>query len=58
MSCWTNPGDAVKTCEQIAALRESGLRGFMIFNYDHNALGCLPMLSIGATSWPVPAPKR
>ena len=58
MSCWETPGDAVKFSEQIAVVRQAGLRGFMVFNYDRNALGCLPMLSLGATSWPVPAPKR
>ena len=58
MSCWKTPGDAVKFSEQIAVVRQAGLRGFMVFNYDRNALGCLPMLSLGATSWPVPAPKR
>ena len=58
LSCWKNPGDAVKFSEQIAVTRQTGLRGFMVFNYDRNALGCLPMLSLGATSWPVPAPKR
>ncbi|MDQ0290296.1 glycoside hydrolase family 10 protein [Oligosphaera ethanolica] len=58
MSCWKTPGDAVKFSEQIAVVRQAGLRGFMVFDYDRNALGCLPMLSLGATSWPVPAPKR
>jgi uncharacterized lipoprotein YddW (UPF0748 family) len=58
MSCWAVPGDPVKLSEQINAVRELGLKGFMVFDYDRNALACLPMLKLGTTARPAPTSKR
>jgi uncharacterized lipoprotein YddW (UPF0748 family) len=50
LSCWKNPRDAVKLAEQIAVVRELGVPGFTVFNYDANAEAVLPYLRLGVTS--------
>lgn len=50
LSCWKDPRDAVKMAEQIEIVRELGLSGFTVFNYDSNAEAVLPYLRLGATA--------
>lgn len=50
LSCWKNPRDAVKIAEQIQIVRELGVPGFTVFNYDANAEAVLPSLRLGVTS--------
>ncbi|MDA3924556.1 MAG: family 10 glycosylhydrolase [Kiritimatiellae bacterium] len=50
LSCWKDGSNyAVKLCEQIVAVREAGLKGFTVFNYDKNAERVLPYLKLGVT---------
>lgn len=50
LSCWKDPHDAVKLAQQIEAVRELGVPGFTVFNYDGNAEAVLPFLRLGTTS--------
>jgi uncharacterized lipoprotein YddW (UPF0748 family) len=50
LSCWKNPRDAVKLAQQIEAVRELGVPGFTVFNYDAYAEAVLPYLRLGVTS--------
>ncbi len=50
LSCWKEPRDAAKLAEQISVLRELGVPGFTVFNYDSNAETALPCLRLGTTS--------
>jgi uncharacterized lipoprotein YddW (UPF0748 family) len=49
LSVWKNPGDAVKIAQQIEIVRELGVPGFTVFNYDGNAEAVLPYLKLGVT---------
>jgi len=50
MSCWRNDGqDAVRLAKQILAVRELGLDGFTVFNFDRRAQKALPLLHTGIT---------
>lgn len=49
VSCWQNPRDAINLVEQIKAVRETGLDGFIIFNYDVRIEKALPLLHLGLT---------
>jgi len=49
LSCWKNPRDAVKLAQQIEAVRELGVPGFTVFNYDDHAEAVLPYLRLGVT---------
>ncbi len=50
LSCWKDPDDAVKMAEQIDIVRELGVPGFTVFNYDSNAEAVLPYLRLGVTA--------
>jgi hypothetical protein len=50
LSVWKDPKDAVKIARQIEIVRELGLGGFTVFNYDANAEAVLPFLRLGTTS--------
>lgn len=50
LSCWKDPHDAVKMAEQIEIVRELGVPGFTVFNYDSNAEAVLPYLRLGVTA--------
>lgn len=50
LSCWKDPRDAVKLAEQIGVVRELGVPGFTVFNYDANAEATLPSLRLGVTA--------
>ena len=51
LSTWRNDGrDAVRLAKQILAVRELGLGGFTVFNFDRRAEKVLPMLRLGVTS--------
>jgi hypothetical protein len=50
LSCWRKPGDAVKIAQQIEIVRELGVPGFTVFNYDANAEAVLPFLRLGVTA--------
>lgn len=50
LSCWKDPHDAAKLAEQIKVVRELGVPGFTVFNYDPNAEAVLPYLRLGTTS--------
>ena len=49
LSCWKDPHDAVKLAQQIGIIREQGLPGFTVFNFDGNAETVLPFLRLGVT---------
>ena len=50
LSCWTNDGeDAVRLAKQIQAVRELGLGGFTVFNFDRRAEAVLPLMRLGVT---------
>ena len=50
LSCWTNDGeDAVRLAKQIQAVRDLGLGGFTVFNFDRRAEGVLPLMRLGVT---------
>jgi uncharacterized lipoprotein YddW (UPF0748 family) len=50
LSVWKDPKDVVKITEQIEIVRELGLKGFTVFNYDANAEAVLPYLRLGTTA--------
>ncbi len=50
LSCWKDPRDAVKLAEQIAIIRELGVPGFTVFNFDAHAEAVLPYVRLGTTS--------
>ena len=50
LSVWNDPKDAVKIAQQIEIVRELGLKGFTVFNYDANAEAVLPYLRLGVTA--------
>lgn len=50
LSCWKDSRNAVKLAEQIEIVRELGLSGFTVFNYDSNAEAVLPYLRLGVTA--------
>ena len=50
LSVWKDPRDAVKIARQIEIVRELGLGGFTVFNYDANAEAVLPYLRLGVTA--------
>ena len=50
LSCWTNDGeDAVRFAKQIQAVRDLGLGGFTVFNFDRRAEAVLPLMRLGVT---------
>lgn len=50
LSCWTNDGDdAVRLAKQIQAVRDLGLDGFTVFNFNRRAEGVLPLMRLGVT---------
>ena len=50
LSTWRNDGrDAVRLARQILAVRELGLDGFTVFNFDRRAEKVLPLLRLGVT---------
>ena len=50
LSCWENDGtDGVRLAKQIEAVRELGLGGFTVFNFDRRAERVLPLLRTGVT---------
>ena len=50
LSCWTNDGeDAVRLAKQIQAVRDLGLGGFTVFNFDRRAEAVLPLMRLGVT---------
>ncbi len=50
LSTWHNPtSDAEKLANQILVLREEGLGGFTVFNYDRRAERVLPLMKLGLT---------
>ncbi len=50
LSCWKDGSDyPLKLSRQITAVREAGLKGFTVFNFDASAEHALPYLSLGAT---------
>lgn len=50
LSCWRNDGrDAVRLAKQILVVRELGLDGFTVFNFDRRAEKVLPLLHLGVT---------
>ena len=51
LSTWRNDGqDAVRLAKQIMAVRELGLGGYTVFNFDGRAEKVLPLLHMGLTS--------
>ena len=50
LSCWRGPEDPVRLIRQIGVIREQGLPGFTVFNYDHHAEAVLPSLRLGTTA--------
>ena len=50
LSVWKKSGDAVKIAQQIEIVRELGVPGFTVFNYDRNAEAVLPYLRLGVTA--------
>lgn len=50
LSTWRNDGrDAVRLAKQILVVRELGLGGFTVFNFDRRAEKALPLLHLGVT---------
>lgn len=50
LSCWANDGrDGVRLAKQIQAVRDLGLDGFTVFNFDRRAERVLPLLRAGVT---------
>ena len=50
LSKWQNEGsDAVRLAKQIQAVRDLGLDGYTIFNFDRRAEEALPLLRLGVT---------
>jgi uncharacterized lipoprotein YddW (UPF0748 family) len=49
LSVWKDFGDAVKIAQQIEIVRELGVPGFTVFNYDANAEAVPPYLRMGVT---------
>ena len=50
LSTWRNDGrDAVRLAKQILIVRELGLGGFTVFNFDRRAEKALPLLHLGMT---------
>ena len=50
LSTWRHDGrEAVRLAKQILALRELGVEGFTVFNFDRRAEKVLPMLHLGVT---------
>ncbi len=50
LSCWQNDGqDGVKLAKQIQVVRDLGLDGFTVFNFDRRAERVLPLLRTGVT---------
>ena len=50
LSCWTKPQDPLNMIEQIQAVRDLGLKGYTVFNFDNYARAVLPSLRLGCTS--------
>ena len=51
LSCWRDESNyAVKLCRQIQILRDAGLKGYTVFNYDKNAEKVLPYVRLGTTA--------
>ena len=50
LSCWTKPQDPLNMIEQIQTVRELGLKGYTVFNFDNYARVVLPMVHLGCTS--------
>ncbi len=50
LSCWRDPRDAVRLAQQIGIVRELGVPGYTVFNYDANAEAVLPYLRLGVTA--------
>ena len=50
LSTWRHDGrEAVRLAKQILAVRELGVEGFTVFNFDRRAEKVLPMLHLGVT---------
>ena len=50
LSCWTKPQDPLNMIDQIQAVRDLGLKGYTVFNFDNYARAVLPSLRLGCTS--------
>lgn len=50
LSCWKKTNDGVKLANQIEIVRELGLSGFTVFNFDSRAVEVLPSMRLGATA--------
>ncbi len=50
LSCWTKPQDPLNMIEQIQTVRDLGLKGYTVFNFDNYARAVLPSLRLGCTS--------
>ena len=50
LSCWRDESNyAIKLCRQIQIVREAGLKGYTVFNYDKRAEQVLPYVRLGTT---------
>ena len=50
LSCWPNDGrDAERLAKQIQTVRDLGLGGFTVFNFDRRALHAMPLMRLGVT---------
>ena len=50
LSCWDNPrNDAIKMTEQIKTVRDAGLDGFSVFDFDLRSASVIPVLHTGPT---------
>lgn len=51
LSCWENDGqDGVRFAKQVQIVRDLGLDGFTVFNFDRRAELVLPLMRMGVTS--------
>lgn len=50
LSCWRRVNDSVKLTRQIEIVREQGLAGYTVFNFDTRAEEALPYLRLGTTA--------
>ncbi|MBO5940819.1 MAG: family 10 glycosylhydrolase [Kiritimatiellae bacterium] len=50
LSCWENPrDDAIKMTKQIKIVRDAGLDGFSVFDFDLRSASVIPVLHTGPT---------
>lgn len=51
LSCWSDGSNyATKLCRQIQILRDAGLKGYTVFNFDARAEQVLPYMRLGTTA--------